>query len=91
MLKTIILIGGPSKGTVKSKLHMSVSVHPCPFTRVHEWKQAIDLHRVGYTCLCPFNPRPPTRVLDKGSTSLFITYRDEAPAMYKTWDLKIDQ
>ena len=29
--------------------------------------------------------------VDKGSSSLFITYRDEAPAMYKTWDLKIDQ
>ena len=29
---------------------------------------------------------------DKGPSPLFIiTYRDEAPAMYETWDLKIDQ
>ena len=27
----------------------------------------------------------------QGTSSLFIAYRDEAPAMYKTWDLKINQ
>ena len=31
---------------IKAKLHLSVSVAPCPFTHVCEWKQTIDLQRI---------------------------------------------
>ena len=38
----------------KAKLHLSVSVHPCPCIPVRQWKETIALHRVSYTSPCPY-------------------------------------